>query len=62
MFGFIQETTFYDRKGNIIVSAGEKIATVTTDENGVAKIPFNVPVMDEGYGKLMSRDKLLIKH
>ena len=35
----------------MIVKAGEKITTVTTGENGVAKILFNVPVMDEGYGK-----------
>jgi uncharacterized surface anchored protein len=52
VFGFYSRDNIYDRKGNIIVSAGEKIATVTTDENGVAKIPFNVPVMDEGYGKV----------
>lgn len=35
----------------MIVAAGEKIATVTTDKEGKAKIPFDVPVMDEGYGK-----------
>ena len=51
VFGFYSRDNIYDRKGNVIVKAGEKIATVTTDENGVAKIPFNVPVMDEGYGK-----------
>ena len=36
----------------MIVAAGEKIATVTTDKEGKAKIPFDVPVMDEGYGKM----------
>ena len=51
VFGFYSRDNIYDRKGNVIVNAGEKIATVTTDENGVAKVPFNVPVMDEGYGK-----------
>lgn len=34
------------------MAAGEKIATVTTDKEGKAKIPFDVPVMDEGYGKM----------
>ena len=43
----------------MIVNAGEKIATVTTDENGVAKIPFNVPVMDEDYGKVDEQGKLI---
>ena len=51
VFGFYSRDNIYDRKGNVIVKAGEKIATVTTDENGTAGIPFNVPVMDEGYGK-----------
>ena len=51
VFGFYSRDNIYDRKGNVIVKAGEKIATVTTDEKGVAKIPFNVPVMDESYGK-----------
>ena len=51
VFGFYSRDNIYDRKGNVIVNAGEKIATVTTDENGVAKIPFNVPVMDKGYDK-----------
>ena len=50
VFGFYSRDNIYDRKGNVIVKAGEKITTVTTDENGVASIPFNVPVMDEGYG------------
>ena len=43
----------------MIVKAGEKIATVKTDENGVAKIPFNVPVMDEGYGKKDEQGQLI---
>ena len=51
VFGFYSRDNIYDRKGNVIVKAGEKITTVTTDENGVASIPFNVPVMDEDYGK-----------
>lgn len=51
VFGFYSRDNIYDRKGNVIVKAGEKIATVTTDKNGVAKLPFNVPAMDEGYGK-----------
>ena len=51
VFGFYSRDNIYDRKGNMIVKAGEKITTVTTGENGVAKILFNVPVMDEGYGK-----------
>ena len=59
VFGFYSRDNIYDRKGNVIVKAGEKIATVTTDENGVAKIPFNVPVMDEGYGKVDEQGKLI---
>ena len=59
VFGFYSRDNIYDRKGNVIVNAGEKIATVTTDENGVAKIPFNVPVMDEGYGKVNEQGKLI---
>ena len=51
-FGFYSRDNIYDRNGNVIVSAGEKIATVTTDKEGKAKIPFDVPVMDEGYEKM----------
>lgn len=59
VFGFYSRDNIYDRKGNVIVKAGEKIATVKTDENGVAKIPFNVPVMDEGYGKKDEQGQLI---
>lgn len=51
-FGFYSKDNIYDRNGNVIVAAGEKIATVTTDKEGKAKIPFDVPVMDEGYEKM----------
>ena len=51
-FGFYSRDNIYDRNGNVIVAAGEKIATVTTDKEGKAKIPFDVPVMDEGYEKM----------
>lgn len=51
-FGFYSRDNIYDKNGNVIVAAGEKIATVTTDKEGKAKIPFDVPVMDEGYGKM----------
>lgn len=50
-FGFYSKDNIYDRNGNVIVSAGEKIATVITDENGVATVPFSVPLMSEGYVK-----------
>ena len=50
-FGFYSRDNIYDKNGNMIVATGEKIATVTTDKEGKAKIPFDVPVMDEGYGK-----------
>ena len=50
-FGFYSRDNIYDKNGNVIVAAGEKIATVTTDKEGKAKIPFDVPAMDEGYGK-----------
>ena len=50
-FGFYSKDNIYDRNGNVIVGAGEKIATVVTDENGVAKVPFSVPLMSEGYVK-----------
>ena len=50
-FGFYSRDNIYDRNGNVIVAVGEKIATVTTDKEGKAKIPFDVPAMDEGYGK-----------
>lgn len=59
VFGCYSRDNIYDRKGNVIVNAGEKIATVTTDKNGVAKVPFNVPVMDEGYGKVDEQGKLI---
>ena len=51
-FGFYSKDNIYDKNGNVIVAAGEKIATVTTDKEGKAKIPFDVPEMDEGYGKV----------
>ena len=51
IFGFYSKDNIYDKDGNIIVKAGEKIATVMTDENGVAKVPFSVPLMSEGYQK-----------
>lgn len=51
-FGFYSKDNIYDKNGNVIVAAGEKIVTVTTDKEGKAKIPFDVPVMDEGYGKM----------
>lgn len=50
-FGFYSKDNIYDRNGNVIVAAGEKIATVITDENGVATVPFSVPLMSEGYVK-----------
>ena len=50
-FGFYSKDNIYDRNGNVIVAAGEKIATVVTDENGVATVPFSVPLMSEGYVK-----------
>ena len=50
-FGFYSKNNIYDRNGNVIVAAGEKIAVVVTDENGVATIPFSVPLMSEGYVK-----------
>ena len=59
VFGFYSRDNIYDRKGNVIVNAGEKIATVTTDEKGIAKVPFNVPVMDEGFGKVDEQGKLI---
>jgi len=51
-FGFYSKDNIYDKNGNVIVAADEKITTVTTDKEGKAKIPFDVPVMDEGYGKM----------
>ena len=51
-FGFYSSENIYDKNGNVIVAADEKIATITTDKEGKAKIPFDVPVMDEGYGKM----------
>ena len=51
-FGFYSKDNIYNKNGNVIVAAGEKIAMVTTDKEGKAKIPFDVPVMDEGYGKM----------
>lgn len=50
-FGFYSKDNIYDRNGNVIVAAGEKVATVVTDENGVATVPFSVPLMSEGYVK-----------
>lgn len=52
VFGFYSKDNIYDVNGNIVVAADEKICSVTTDAEGKAKIPFNVPLMDEGYGKI----------
>ena len=49
VFGFYSKDNIYDRKGNVIVGAGEKLATVITDDEGIATVPFSVPVMSEGY-------------
>lgn len=49
-FGFYSKDNIYDVDGNIVVKKDELITKVTTDADGVAKIPFDVPVMDEGYG------------
>lgn len=49
-FGFYSKDDIYDVDGNIVVKKDELITKVTTDADGVAKIPFDVPVMDEGYG------------
>lgn len=51
-FGFYSKDNIYDKNGNVIVAAGEKIATVITDKDGRAKVPFDIPVMDEGYGSV----------
>ena len=47
VFGFYSKDNIYDKNGNIIVKANEKIATVTTDKDGKAVIPFSVPVADD---------------
>jgi hypothetical protein len=47
VFGFYSKDNIYDKDGNIIVKANEKMATVVTDENGKAVIPFSVPVADD---------------
>ena len=52
VFGFYSKDNIYDVNGNIVVAADEKICDVTTDAKGKAKIPFNVPLMDEGYGEI----------
>ena len=52
VFGFYSKDNIYDVNGNIVVAADEKICDVTTDAEGKAKIPFNVPLMDEGYGEI----------
>lgn len=49
-FGFYSKDDIYDVDGNIVVKKDELITKITTDADGVAKIPFDVPVMDEGYG------------
>lgn len=50
-FGFYTKDNIYDKDGNVILKADSKIATVTTDEEGKAVIPFSVPVMGIGYGE-----------
>ncbi|MCR5836986.1 MAG: hypothetical protein K6G88_10815 [Lachnospiraceae bacterium] len=47
VFGFYSKDNIYDKDGNIIVKAHEKMATVVTDKDGRAVIPFSVPVADE---------------
>lgn len=49
VFGFYSKDNIYDRNGSVIVEAGEKLATVITDDEGIATVPFSVPVMSEGY-------------
>lgn len=49
VFGFYSKDNIYNAKGEIIVKQGEKIATVTTNDEGVAILPFRVPLMSEGY-------------
>lgn len=49
VFGFYSRDNIYNAEGKIIVKAGEKIATVTTNEEGVAKVPFDIPLMSKGY-------------
>ena len=56
VFGFYSKDNIYDVHGNIVVSADEKICDVTTDKDGKAVVPFDVPVMDEGYKTLESEE------
>ena len=58
VFGFYTKDNIYDRNGNIIVNAGEKLATVITDENGIATVPFSVPLMSEGYVRANSDSEI----
>lgn len=51
VFGFYSRDNIYNAQGEVIVKKGEIIATVTTNEEGVATLPFNVPLMSEGYSK-----------
>ncbi|MCR5836377.1 MAG: hypothetical protein K6G88_07715 [Lachnospiraceae bacterium] len=51
VFGFYSKDDIYDVYGNVVVKADEKICDVTTDKDGKASIPFDVPVMDEEYGQ-----------
>ena len=47
VFGFYSKDNIYDKDGNIIVKANEKISTVITDKYGKAVIPLSVPVADD---------------
>ncbi len=46
-FGFYTKDDVYNVDGEIIVDAGTKIATVTTGEDGIATVPFQLPLKDD---------------
>lgn len=45
-FGFYTKDDVYNVDGEVIVNAGTKIATVTTGEDGIATVPFQLPLKD----------------
>ncbi len=46
-FGFYTKDDVYNVDGEVIVNAGTKIATVTTGEDGIATVPFQLPLKDD---------------
>lgn len=53
-FGIYTRDDIFNAAGDKIVSAGDKLGTMTTDENGEALSSLDLPLMSEGYPEAVS--------